>query len=323
MVLRFHDEPQVSTAVVRLGDIVEIVSGSLPSLDKLRETPLGPAPQKGALQTWHRSDVLQHLELRGMDPQSIRWTGPEKAQLRVTDSIEATQQSVDTLSPAFIAQRVMDIATSNVSLGIKEYLNLRSSSRTDWKVDLAISGDQAKLLQSRNNIVSIGGGQEPWTGQQTFVIQVKNLGKLINYQVAATVHLPPMVVVASGPLRRDQLLTAQMLTYAPLPRNSDESQYFTSIEGLVGKQLRKSVSTNQAISEDLLGDPIVIQRNELIEVESVAGSVVVRTSAKSLAAGTIGDLIDIEMPNRKRLMATVVGPAKVRISATSVSSTLR
>jgi flagella basal body P-ring formation protein FlgA len=67
----------------------------------------------------------------------------------------------------------------------------------------------------------------------------------------------------------------------------------------------------------LVGQPIVIHRNDLIEVESVAGAVVVKSSAKSLSAGAVGDLIDIEMPNRKKIRATVVESGLARIVAVS------
>lgn len=321
MVLRFLDQPQVVSSVVRLSDVVEIVSGSLPSLDQLRDIPLGPAPREGQTQTWHSSDVLQHLELRGVKVSSIRWSGKEKVQLLA--AVQPRGNDATNWVPAFVDQRIIDIGTANAVLAIKEYLNLRSKSRTDWRVELSLSGDQAKMLQSRNSIASIGGGHEPWTGQQTFLLQVRNQGKAIDVSLPALISLPPMVVVATGPLRRDQMLTAEMLTYAPLPRNADERQFFTDVETLVGKQLRKSVSTHQPISDDLLGEPIIVQRNELVELESVSGAIVVRTSAKSLGSGAVGDLIDVEMSNRRRLLATVVGPAKVRISATSVPSRTR
>lgn len=321
LVLRFHDQPTVSSAVVRLRDVVEIMSGKVTALDDLRELPLGPAPRDGQAQTWHSADIMQHLELRGMESTSIRWTGKDQVQLYATPA--SSESAATSLTPAFIDERLVDVARTNAILAIKDYLNLRTKSRTDWRVDLSVEPPHVKLLQVRNNIASIGGGQEPWTGEQTFIIQVKYHGKLIDVSIAATVDMPPMVVVATGPLRRDQLLTAEMLTYAPLPRNADERQYYTKVESLIGKQLRKSVSTRQAISEDLLGDPIIVQRNELVEVESVSGAIVVRTTAKSLSTGASGDLIDIEMPNRRRLMATVVGPAQVRISAVSLPTAKR
>jgi flagellar basal body P-ring formation protein FlgA len=321
VVLRFHDAPQVDSSIVRLGDLVEIVSGSVPSLDRLREAPLGPAPRPDVVQTWFQSDVLQHLELRGVDPKSIRWTGSDSVQLQRKVQEESTP--IGLLAPAFTDQRVLDTAATNVSVAIKEYLNLQSRSRTDWRIEVEIPLEHAKCLQSRSSIESIGGGEQPWTGEQTFLIRAKQKGKLVDITIAAEVSPPPMVVVATGPLRRDQVLTEEMLGYSPLPRNADEASYYTDISQLVGKQLRRSVSTNQALSADLLGEPLVIHRNDLVEVESIAGAVVVRTTAKSLGTGAVGDLVDIEMPNRRRILATVIGPSKVRIAAVPFSSSNR
>jgi flagella basal body P-ring formation protein FlgA len=73
----------------------------------------------------------------------------------------------------------------------------------------------------------------------------------------------------------------------------------------------------------VVGAPIVIQRSDLVEVESVAGAVVVRTSAKSLGAGAVGDVVDIELPNRKRVMATILGPGQVRLAAVSQTASNR
>ena len=321
IVLRFHSEPQVTSSIVRLGDVVEIVSGSVASLDQLREVPLGPAPRPGVAQTWHRSDVLQHLELRGVHPVSVRWTGPESVKLYRIE--EVASSAIGLTAPAFTDQRVLDTAATNVGVAIKEYLNLRSRSRTDWRIEVEIPIEFARLLQSRSMIASIGGGEEPWTGQQTFLIQAKKNGKLVDLTIHTEVSLPPMVVVAKGPLRRDQILTEEMLAYAPLPRNADERNYYSDIRQLVGKQLRRSVSTSQAIDSDLLGEPIVINRNDLVEVESISGAVVVRTMGKSLGGGAVGELVDVEMPNRRKILATVMGPSKVRISAVSLSSTNR
>jgi flagella basal body P-ring formation protein FlgA len=318
IVLRFQIDPQISNSIVRLGDIVEIVAGNAPSLEKLRDTPLGPAPRLGAVQTWHRSDVLQHLELRGVQPGGVRWTGPESMKLHRAAPSEDSK--VGLMAPAFTDQRVLDVATNNVSIAIKDYLNLQSRSRTDWRVSVDIPTESARLLQSRSMIASIGGGESPWTGEQNFVIQVKKNGKLIELPLRGEVSLPPMVVVAKGPLRRDQILTEDLLAYAPLPRNADERNYFTEISQLVGKQLRRSVSTSQAIDSDLLGEPIVISRNDMVEVESISGNVVVRTTGKSLGNGAVGELVDVEMPNRRKILATVMGPSKVRISAVSLSS---
>lgn len=315
--LRFRSTPTVDSNIIRLRDLVEIVTGKVQSLEKLGELPLGPAPREGVSQTWCSSDILQHLELRGVHPQSVRWSGDECVTLT---RAAIDHVSADQLIPAYLDQRSIDIAQSNATAAIKDYLNLRSGNRTQWRIELEVPEQCAKMLQTRRHIASVGGGQEPWTGQQTFMLQVKHQGKLTPVELTAMIDLPPMVVVASGPLRRDQVITAQMLKYAPLPNNADERSYFTDIQQVVGQHLRRSASTNQALTEELVGAPIVIQRNDLVEVESVAGAIVVRTSAKSLSSGAVGDVVDIELPNRKRVMATVVGLAKVRLAAVSQSA---
>ncbi|MBX3421110.1 MAG: flagellar basal body P-ring formation protein FlgA [Pirellulaceae bacterium] len=313
ILMRFYTDPTIAGDIVRLKDLVEIVAGSSESLDKLKEMPLGPAPRPGTMQTWQRSDVVQHLELRGVHPKSIRWTGKDSTSLQGIEAAGAVD--ANSLTPAFVDQRIAQTARTNVTTAIKEYLNLRSHNRTDWRVELELPGQYLKTLQSRGNLISVSGGQAPWTGPQDLVLQIKQHGKVLSLPIQAIVELPPQVVVASGPLRRDQFLTEEMLSYAPLPTNIQDQKCFTDIQQLVGKQLRRSVSTNQPLTEELVGDPIVVQRNELVEVESISGAVVVRTSAKSLGAGSVGQLIDIELHNRKRLMATVMGPSKVRIAA--------
>lgn len=315
VVLRFFAERQTSETVVRLQDIVEIVSGNVPSFDKLKEMPLGPAPREGQVQTWHSSDILQHLELRGIHSRSIRWMGADRTTLTGIKPISSATQA--SIVPAFVDERVISVARNNLTMAIKEYLNLKTRSQVDWRIEPQVSAQQAKLLQARRGILSIGGGAEPWTGEQEFVLQVKSSGQLSNLIIKAQVNNPPMIVVASGPLLRDQLLTADKLDYAPLPRNGEEAQYFTDIQALVGKQLRRSLSTRQPIAADFLGDPIVIQRNQLIEVESISGPVVVKTSGKSLNGGSVGELIEVEMQDRQKLKAVIVGSGRARIAATS------
>lgn len=315
VVLKFISDPQISSTVVRLKDVVEIVSGSSPSFDKLKEMALGPAPRDGHVQTWHSSDVMQHLELRGVNPKSIRWSGSSKTKLQGVKSLTPALQ--ESITPAFLDDSIIVHAKSNVAAAIREYLNLKTRSQVDWRIDPQLATQYCKLLQSRRNITSIGGGTEPWTGEQEFIFQIKMNGQVVSATIKATVETPPMIVVASGPIRRDQIVTTEMLTYAPMPKGMEDKGYYTEIKEIVGKQLRRSMSTNQALTRDVIGEPIVIQRNELVEVEAVAGSVVVKTSGKSLGSGAVGDLIDIEMQDRKKLKATIVGTSVVRISATS------
>ncbi len=321
VVMRFLDSAQASGSVVRLADLVQIVSGSSPSLEKQLDMVLGPGPRADGVQIWRSSDVLQHLQLRGVHPASIRWSGAEQVELHRASELSDTL--VDSLTPAFVNERTISQAAANVAQAIHEYLCLRNGRRVDWRIDVNVPHQYANMLQIRRNIASIGGGSEPWIGQQQFVLQVKNAGTLMSLPLDARIELPPMIVISQRAIRREEVLSADLLSYAPLPnrQESNAADFFTNMEDLIGKQARRSISSGLPISADLVSEPIVVQRNDLVEIESVAGGVVVRSSAKALAGGAIGSLIEVEMPSRHRLHATVIGHLLVRVSAVSQSST--
>ncbi|MGN6547008.1 MAG: flagellar basal body P-ring formation chaperone FlgA, partial [Aureliella sp.] len=95
----------------------------------------------------------------------------------------------------------------------------------------------------------------------------------------------------------------------------DAGQYFTDFSEIVGKQLRRSVSTGLPIAQGYIGEPIVVSSGELVEIESVAGSISVKTAARALSGGAVGELINVEIiSSRKRIAAMVVGPLQVRVA---------
>jgi flagella basal body P-ring formation protein FlgA len=316
LVMRFVENPRTSENVVRLGDLVEVIDGHDERIEQILEFPLGPAPRENAVQVWHSSDILQHLDLRGVRSTTIRWSGNTQAKLQRLAAIEGSDH--ENFQPAFVQQRTIDMAENLVAQAISEYLNLRTGDRTDWRIRVQVPAKLADVIRIRRNILGIGGGTEPWLGQQKFVLQVKESDRVASVTIEAVVELPPMVVVARRPMRREEIITQEALDLAPLPNRGtdDPSQYFTDVDQLLGKQLKRAVSTGLPISSEYVGEPQVIGRNEMIEVESVSGPVVVRTMARSLGAGAIGDLIDIEtIPSRRRMLATVVGPMRVRVAA--------
>jgi flagella basal body P-ring formation protein FlgA len=214
----------------------------------------------------------------------------------------------------------LELANNLVAQAISEYLNLKTGELTDWKVHVSVPPKLADAIRIRRNIVGIGGGTEPWLGDQQFILQLKERDQLIHVPIVARIELPLMVLVANRPLRREEILTEEALEFAPVPQRSsgDTSKYYTDPNQLVGMQLKRSVSTGLPISSDAVGLPTIIARNEMIEVESVSGGVSVRTMARSMGSGAVGELIDIEViPTKQRMLATVVGPLKVRVAAVS------
>lgn len=316
IVLRFAQSPTTTKGVVRLEDVVEVISGQSASLTQTMTMPLGPAPRLGQSQVWRSEDILQHLELRGLHTGKIRWSGAIETKLQRVEALD--ERLATQLTPAFTNDRLLEQASRNVTQVIRDYLNLRSSERIEWRLKFELPVQSLPLLNIRRNIVSIGGGSPPWLGEQQFVLQVKQFDSVLDIPIEATVELPPMVVIATRPIRRQEVVTEELLDFAPLSEQDEQrgGKFFERFEDCVGKQTSRSIGTGQVLTMELLGEPIVVRRNDVVEIESVSGAIVVRAAAKSLGSGAVGDLIQVELPGtRQRLHATVVGQGLVRVAA--------
>lgn len=337
--LRLREQPVVEGQVVHVGDLIEVVTGRCQQTDDLLQLPIAPTPREESPQTWTRADVVKHLELRGLHATAIRWMGSERTQLRrgkpvdgnaasnnltPRDSYQPTKLSQTipgrTQVPAFIQERAVQQAEMLLGQAITEYITLKSGDRIDWRVALTVPPEFVSIMQVKSNIVSIGGGKEPWEGEQNFLFEVKDRGALVRVPIKATLRLPPMVVVSRRALGREEIITADDLDYSPIPQRSAAapSDFFTDIEEVVGKQVRRSIATGQPIEAKSVGNAVVVTRGDMVEVESVAGDIVVTTSGRANESGAVGELIAIELlPSRKRINASVTAPMKVRVSAVS------
>lgn len=321
LVVRFKVSPVVDSQVVRLGNLIEVVSWGSRAKEDLLEIPLGPAPQVGNHQDWTADDLLRNLELRGIDKKKVAWQGPETARLIRQREVETPKKTATAetrkLAPAFLNDRLIDQAEANLIQATREYLWLQTNERTQWRIGVKVPAELANTLSQKRNILSLGGGVEPWVGRQRLVYLIKHQGEEFELAMTVEVDLPTTVVVASRAIRRDEVIDESCLSYAALPERMEGQvdQYFNDMNDLVGKQMRRAMSTGVPIPRSSIGQPNVISSGEILEIESVSGSVVVKSAAKALSGGAVGELINVELiPSRKRLAATVVGPMLVRIT---------
>ncbi len=317
--LRFRENPVCESSVVRLSDLVELVGGDETSVQRLWSAPLGPSPRIGAAQSWYASDIVQHLQLRGISAETIRWSGEKRAQIQRKQKALVAVGSK--MAPAFVSDRLMAVAQANVERALQEYISLQTGERTQWQITTSFDPQYIKQLQSKHNILAIGGGSPNIIGKQESILELRSQEKPVRIKIAADIQLPEMVVVASRPLRRDEVITEEALKLKVLPKEKLRGQtYYTDFSQVIGQQLRRGLSTGLPLTDAIIGPPVVISRAQLVTVECASGGIVVKSSAKALSAGAVGDLIEVEMPGKVKAVGSVVDSMTVRVSAASTRS---
>jgi flagella basal body P-ring formation protein FlgA len=223
------------------------------------------------------------------NPSSLQSTNPESpAQPAIDRSLFVTPFTTPVVVTQ--AERISSEIISN-------YLQTKTNSVGRWIIKPNLPPEHAKLLSQRGKIKGVAGGQPPWEGEQEFVFLVKGPNGEQSIPVQANVKLPEMVVAANRALSKGYVLKEEDLAWIQMPRGSSfgAEDCFSDIERLVGKQLRRAMSTQQVIRLSEVGPPTVIHVGDVVAIEVVSGQIAVETLGRAVESGGIDDLIQIDI----------------------------
>ncbi|MEM7212468.1 MAG: flagellar basal body P-ring formation chaperone FlgA, partial [Pseudomonadota bacterium] len=86
-------------------------------------------------------------------------------------------------------------------------------------------------------------------------------------------------------------------------------------DGLVGQELKRSVYAGRPVSPEDVGPVTVIRRNDVVSLVYASHSLGLRTEARALSAGGVGETISVmNIDTRVTVRATVVGHKRVAVS---------
>jgi flagella basal body P-ring formation protein FlgA len=212
-------------------------------------------------------------------------------------------------SPSDVAPQLIAMAERNIASVILGYLKSKSADATSWTIKPRISSDYAKLLSQKRSIRGITGGMEPWTGEQSFeLLMVTQQGEQ-SLHVQATIDVPVMVWGATGPLAKGRVIgegDLKLVRLTPTMR-ATEQECFLETDGLVGKELRRSISTGQPILRIDAGPVRTVQARDQVEIQVVSGGIVVQTAGRAIQSGGVDEVIEVEIiGSKKRLAARVI-----------------
>ena len=133
-------------------------------------------------------------------------------------------------------------------------------------------------------------------------------------EIEVVLEAHPVAIVAKESFRRGHRFQSHELTTRPIPEEEWDDRFVTSPDELIGMEAKATVRENVPITRDTFGKPILIHRNDRVEVRVIGGGINITTNGKAMEEGSESDLIEVEtMEPRKRLIARVAGPGLVEI----------
>ena len=126
------------------------------------------------------------------------------------------------------------------------------------------------------------------------------------------------VVVARRPLSRGTLIGEDDVRLASLSDADLQhvSSWVTSLDAVLGKELKRAVRRDQPVPLESLDQPLMVRRRQDVQVSVRRGGIVVRMTGRAVEDGRLGATITIENPMSKgRFSARVIGPGKVEVGS--------
>jgi flagella basal body P-ring formation protein FlgA len=183
-----------------------------------------------------------------------------------------------------------------------------------YQVQLATHDVDWGTLGGLQGVRSLRLAGAPREGNVELVVAGETETELVEATVTLQLRALPEVVVASQNLQRGDILSARDVKRVPMPPGQAGEDYLTDAAAVVGKELTRAISRDRPIGINDISEPIVIERNDVVELRSISPGIVATTTAKSLGRAAVGEqvLVELQSPKR-RLHARAVGYGVVEI----------
>jgi flagella basal body P-ring formation protein FlgA len=133
--------------------------------------------------------------------------------------------------------------------------------------------------------------------------------------VPGQVRLYRQVVIASRPLKRDNLLTDADVLLAERDVGLLNQGYLTALTQAVGKKLTRPLLPDQVLAPTHVQMAEAIRKGDQVVISARSGGISVRMPGEALSDGTVGKQISVRNQRSNRVVrARVVGPGQVEVA---------
>lgn len=302
--IRLRKDATATGPVLLLSDVAEILSPDASEVAALSNLELGPVSATGK-QVIRLRDVQDRLFVQGVKLTQHDFSG--SAQTTIGIKSEAVKQRP-------LERSAINLATTAVCEAVARYLKQTTGSDEGWQVEVDLTADQARAVNAATDSLTAQGKQSTSVGQQPFTIVLGGAKQRTQFEVMATITLPPSIVVAVNSIAKGDMLRASDLQVQRLKPGAVRKDGFETIEQIVGREAARSIAAGQPLDATYVRLPLMVRRGDVVELYARSGGVQVHTRARARDEGSVGDLINVELlSNRRALLARVCGLQEVEI----------
>jgi flagella basal body P-ring formation protein FlgA len=304
--IELKETAAISTAVVRLGQVSVIHDADEKLVERLAGVTLFPAPSVGKSKAVDFETIRERLTSQGFNVSELEFSGSS------TVTVSGVRSDDDSATGG--NQTLADIAQKRaeelVTGAVRQYLREKAASLGNVQIEMKLTPRQVSALTAALSArVDITGGVEPWSGEQAFRAGFYDKqGKRTEFQVVCRVRPLPQVLVPTATLPKGHVVRPDDVSWKQQPATATLANYVDRAELVVGQETRRTLRAGEPIATvDVRGIPLV-RRGDIVTVVARSRGIVIRTDAKAMADGSLGQPIKLmSLDGRRELVARVSG----------------
>jgi flagella basal body P-ring formation protein FlgA len=302
--IRFRTQARCAGSVIRLRDVAEVLTPDKLEREKLAEIELGP--YGGARQAVAAQEIQNRLAASGVRLADHQFAGAAV----INVSPDTARNSAAAQRP--LSRSALQAAKTAVADAIAAHLRKTVDANEPWNVDVLLTDDQAKRLGAAAGGFAVSGGHAPWVGRQQFTLSMPSSAAAV-CQVEAQVTRAPRMVVAINAIARGDRINPADVMLAAAQEGTIPAGAIGSIDDAIGQEAVRNIAAGEAIDDGCVRAPVLVNRGDVVIVYARAGGINVHTRGVARQEGARGNVIRIELSDRRSLLARVSGRQEVEV----------
>lgn len=276
----------VTGTLVTLGDLIE--NAGVNATEALFHAP--DIGSKGTIQTWRIVEAARALGVQDIDVRNLQTVLIERVGRAVSSGEIADALAQEFMTRSAIADRNRVVVQLDAG---------KDTHQFDAPLDAPL------LIEHLTH--------EPTTGRFEASLAVRGASKR-SRQVRVSGVLTELIdaLRLRRTIGRGEVITAGDVTVERIARNRSSADLAATLGEVVGLAARRPLAEGLFARSADLEKPRVIARNDTVTIVLETPHMVLSVRGRAVDGGAVGDVIDVQNINSKRVVqATVIGPGKV------------
>lgn len=312
--IQLRGESRIKSGVVKLGDIADIRSDDYEERVRLAAIDLTTFTAGGQKASLSAREVQDLLTLRGVDLTRHHFSGSRKVSMSSGQGV-VVKAPLMRRTPEQLKQ-----AQRKLQKALDDWTSTVAGDVGKWTLAAELNAVQTQsvIMATQLELIELDGPLSVGSRRATFQLYSMQGEDRLVTQVQLTP--PPMFVVAARNLTRGTILREQDVRLSPGTAAVGAVKIITNIDDAIGKEVTRNMVVGQMLDDQTVRRPVVVQKNQIVKVYSLAEGIQVETKARSKEDGALGDLISVEtIADRKSFLARVSGESEVEVMARPVT----